>query len=75
MELNPHSGSPDNQMPSKDDPHHSNYGDNDIHYNYQIIEGLKFNLSAMNILNDIHRELVGGAKMGRQVVMRISSEF
>jgi hypothetical protein len=47
----------------------------DIHYNYQIIESLKFNLSAMNVLNDIHRELVGGAKMGRQVVMRVSSEF
>ena len=41
----------------------------------KITESLKFNLSAMNVLDDIHRELVGGAKMGRQVVMRISSEF
>ena len=47
----------------------------DIHYNYKIVEHLKFNLSAMNVLNDIHRELVGGAKMGRQIVMRVSSEF
>ena len=47
----------------------------DIHYNYKISDNLKFNLSAMNVLNDIHRELVGGAKMGRQVVMRVSSEF
>ena len=47
----------------------------DIHYNYKIVESLTFNLSAMNVLNDVHRELVGGAKMGRQVVMRISSEF
>jgi outer membrane receptor for ferrienterochelin and colicin len=47
----------------------------DIHYNYKVAESLKFNLSAMNVLDDIHRELVGGAKMGRQIVMRISSEF
>jgi hypothetical protein len=47
----------------------------DIHYNYKIVESLKFNLSAMNVLNDVHREIVGGAKIGRQVVMRISSEF
>ena len=41
----------------------------------KLIERIKFNLSAMNVLNDIHRELIGGAKMGRQVVMRVSSEF
>jgi hypothetical protein len=47
----------------------------DIHYNYKIVESLIFNLSAMNVLNDVHRELVGGAKMGRQIIMRITSEF
>ena len=29
----------------------------------------------MNILDDRHRELVGGAKMGRQVIMRLTTKF
>jgi outer membrane receptor for ferrienterochelin and colicin len=47
----------------------------DIHYNYKLFESLRFNVSAMNIANNVHKELVGGAKMGRQVVMRVTSEF
>ena len=47
----------------------------DIHYNYKLFENLQFNMSAMNVINDVHRELVGGAKMGRQVVFRITSEL
>ena len=31
--------------------------------------------SAMNVLDDVHKELVGGAKMGRQIVLRLSSEI
>ena len=40
----------------------------DVHYNYEINQYLSFNITAMNIFNDIHRELIGGAKMGRQVI-------
>ena len=47
----------------------------DLHYNYQITENLKFGITAMNILDDRHRELIGGAKMGRQVIMRLTTKF
>ena len=47
----------------------------DIHYNYQITDNLKFGVTAMNILDDRHRELVGGAKMGRQVIVRVTTLF
>ena len=47
----------------------------DIHYNYQLFEHLELSISAMNIANDVHRELIGGAKMGRQVVFRLTSTF
>ena len=29
----------------------------------------------VNLFNDVHREIIGGAKMGRQIVMRFSTEF
>ena len=47
----------------------------DLHYNYEITDNLKFGITAMNILDDRHRELVGGAKMGRQVIMRLTTKF
>ena len=28
-----------------------------------------------NLLNDLHKELIGGAVMGRQVIMRMTSTF
>jgi len=47
----------------------------DIHYNYKLFEFLELSVSAMNITNDFHRELVGGAKMGRQIIFRLASSF
>jgi hypothetical protein len=47
----------------------------DLFYTYHITDNLDFNLSALNLNNDLHRELVGGAVMGRQIVMRFTSTF
>ena len=47
----------------------------DIHYNYKLLESLELSVSAMNITDDFHRELIGGAKMGRQIVFRLTSSF
>ena len=46
-----------------------------VHYNRHITDKLGFSLSARNIFNDVHRELIGGAKMGRQIVLRMTSSF
>ena len=40
-----------------------------------MTKNLDFNVSALNINNNIHKELVGGANMGRQIVMRFTSTF
>jgi len=45
----------------------------DLHYNYKINDYIEFNLTALNIFNDVHKELIGGAKMGRQFIMRLST--
>ena len=47
----------------------------DIHYNYSITENLKFGITAMNVFNDMHLELVGGAEMGRTVIARVTTTF
>jgi len=47
----------------------------DLFYTYNITKNLDFNISALNVNNDRHKELVGGAVMGRQVVMRFTSSF
>ena len=47
----------------------------DLFYTYHITENLDLNLSALNLNNDLHKELVGGAIMGRQIVVRFTSTF
>ena len=47
----------------------------DLFYTYNITKNLDFNISALNVNNDRHKELIGGAIMGRQVVMRFTSTF
>ena len=47
----------------------------DLHINKKISDNLTLSVSGMNIFNDEHRELIGGAKMGRQIVMRFTSTF
>ena len=47
----------------------------DIHYNYVFTNNLEFSLSALNFMDDRHKELIGGATMGRQIIMRMTSNF
>ena len=47
----------------------------DLHYNYKVTDNVKFGITAMNLFDDRHRELIGGAKMGRQVILRITTTF
>jgi len=47
----------------------------DIHYKYEFNDYLSTSISCLNVFNDVHREIVGGAKMGRQIVMRFSTGF
>ena len=47
----------------------------DLYYTYHITDNLDCNISALNLNNDLHKELVGGAVMGRQIVMRFTSTF
>ena len=47
----------------------------DLYYTYHINKNLDFNISALNLNDDKHKELVGGAVMGRQIVMRFTSTF
>ena len=47
----------------------------DLHYNYNINEYIEFNLTAMNIFDLKHKEMVGGAVMGRQIIMRLSTSL
>ena len=44
-----------------------------INYGYEFNKHLSLNISGLNLLDDYHRELVGGAKMGRQFVFKLSS--
>ena len=47
----------------------------DLHYKYDFNDHLSTSISCLNIFNDVHREIVGGAKLGRQIVMRFSTGF
>ena len=47
----------------------------DLHYNYEINRNLKLSLTAQNIFNDLHKEIIGGAELGRQVIFRLTSSF
>ena len=47
----------------------------DLHYNRKLNDYLAFSVSAINIFNDVHRELIGGAKMGRQIILKMTSSF
>ena len=47
----------------------------DCHYNLNLTTNLEMSISALNILDDRHKELIGGAVMGRQVIMRMTSSF
>ena len=47
----------------------------DIYYNYRINKYLELNMTGLNIFDDRHKEMIGGAVMGRQVIMRLSASI
>ena len=47
----------------------------DLNYNYKINDYLEFNLTAQNIFDDRHKEMIGGAIMGRQLIIRINASM
>ena len=47
----------------------------DFYYNYLVTKNLKLSMTALNFMNDEHKELIGGAKMGQQIIMRLTSTF
>ena len=47
----------------------------DLHFNRKITNNLKFSVSALNIFDDQHREMIGGAKIGRQIILKMTSSF
>ena len=42
---------------------------------HEFNKNLALSLSCLNIFNDMHREMIGGAKMGRQIILRFTSTF
>ena len=47
----------------------------DIYYNYKINKHLELNMTSLNIFDDRHKEMIGGAVMGRQIIMRLSASI
>ena len=47
----------------------------DFHYNYLLTDNLELSLSALNFMDIQHKELIGGAEMGRKIIMRMTSTF
>ncbi len=46
-----------------------------IHYSYEFNKHVTVNISGLNLLDDYHRELVGGAKMGQQFVFKLATSL
>ena len=65
----------ENTYPFVEKIYNKGYNILDLFYTYHITDNLDFNISALNVNNDRHKDLVGGAVMGRQVVMRFTSSF
>jgi hypothetical protein len=40
-----------------------------------LTEYLELSIGAINFMDDRHKELIGGAKMGRHIIMRMMSTF
>ncbi|MBI65864.1 MAG: hypothetical protein CMG64_06195 [Candidatus Marinimicrobia bacterium] len=47
----------------------------DLLYSYRFNENLELNLTAQNIFDDVHKELIGGAFMGRQIIIRLGASI
>ena len=47
----------------------------DVHYNLKINKYLEFNITGLNVFDDRHKEMIGGAEMGRQIILRMSTSI
>ena len=47
----------------------------DLHYNYKINRFLEGNLTIQNLFDDRHKEMIGGAVMGRQLIIRLTASI
>ena len=47
----------------------------DLLYNYEINDYLGLNITIQNLFNDVHKEMVGGPFMSRQITMRLSANI
>ena len=47
----------------------------DLHYNYKINRFLEFNLTTMNLFDNRHKEMIGGAVMRRQYIIRLTASI
>ena len=47
----------------------------DVFYSRQLNDYLELNLTVQNIFDEVHKEMIGGAKMGRQLIMRLSASL
>ncbi len=47
----------------------------DLLYNYKLNEYLGLNITIQNLFNDVHKEMVGGPFMTRQITMRLSANI
>ena len=47
----------------------------DLLYSYKLNKNLELNLTAQNIFDDVHKELIGGAFMGRQIIIRLGASI
>ena len=47
----------------------------DVFYSRKLNDYLELNLTIQNIFDEVHKEMIGGAKMGRQLIMRLSASL
>ena len=47
----------------------------DLHYNYKINRFLEGNLTIQNLFDERHKEMIGGAVMGRQLIVRLTASI
>jgi outer membrane receptor protein involved in Fe transport len=47
----------------------------DLLYNYDLTEHVNLNITIQNIFNKVHKEMVGGPALGRQMIVRLTTSI
>ena len=47
----------------------------DLLYNYDLTKTLNLNLTVQNIFNKVHKEMIGGPALGRQMLIRLTASL